>query len=641
MKNSIIIAVAMALSLQSINAQIIDIKESKEYSPYIFGHNLEHTRAAINGGLSAQMLKNRKFAGKPSKNRGVASKWFGIGDKVLFSMEAYNAYTRHICLPKMRRDNERHSQTIQNLVGGKTAGIGQKEIAIQKGKEYTLRTVTKVSAPVSLNIELTNRDGDKIYARHTLSLAPKNNEWSINEFNITATNDDNDATLRYTFTEQTTIIIGALSMMPSDNFHGMRPDVVANLKAIGPKLLRWPGGNFAGEYRWKDGLLPVDERAPLQAATEIETQPYSDGYDYHEINTDDFIALCREVGAEPMMTINLAWSTPEESAEWIEYCNGGENTEYGKKRIERGHKEPYNVRFWSLGNEMGYSHMEGPKGSEGYASMAGAHADAMLKVTPGLKLFSSGPYPNDNWAKKSATVLADKVQYISLHTYPLFGDYNSSRIRYTTPEEIKSSYERVVSSYKSCVNTAKNMRKCLNATEKELYISYDEWNQWYAWYRPSCVAEGIFTANMMHFFLNESNNLGMPVVCYFQPVGEGAIIIEPTSSHLTANGQIFSIMKEHQNSKLCKITENDDYSTTATIKDDTLTITLINSEYDKEREYSFNLKGKVIDAKLYSSDEVTPYTYFTESPLTVTDTRKEIKTVIPAHSVALIHIKVK
>ena len=104
---------------------------------------------------------------------------------------------------------------------------------------------------------------------------------------------------------------------------------------------------------------------------------------------------------------------------------------------------------------------------------------------------------------------------------------------------------------------------------------------------------------------------------------------------------MFSIMKEHQDGKICKITENDDYSTAATIKDDTLTITLINSEYDKEREFSFNLKGKVTDAKLYSSDDVTPHSYFTESPLDVTDTRKEIKTVLPAHSAAIIRMKIK
>ena len=90
-------------------------------------------------------------------------------------------------------------------------------------------------------------------------------------------------------------------------------------------------------------MLPSDQRAPLQAYTEIETQPHSDGFDYHEINTDDFIALCREVGAAPLLTINLAWNSPEESAQWVEYCNGSADTEYGKIRAERGYPEPYKI----------------------------------------------------------------------------------------------------------------------------------------------------------------------------------------------------------------------------------------------------------------------------------------------------------
>lgn len=625
-----------------VNAQVIDVKTTEEFSPYIFGHNLEHTRAAVNGGISAQMLKNRKFAGKPSRSEGVASKWFGIGEKTFFTLEAANTYTRHTHMFNMHRWNEFGAQAIQNLKGGNTAGMGQYNLALQKGVEYSLRTVTKVNAPVTLNVELTNRNGDKVYAKHTLQLTPSQDKWAINEFNLTPSADDDDAAIRYTFTEQTMLKFGALSMMPADNFHGMRKDVVADLKAIAPRLLRWPGGNFAGEYRWKDGLLPVDERAPLGAATEIETQPYSDGYDYHEINTDDFIALCREVGAEPMLTINAAWCSSEECAEWVEYCNGGADTKYGKIRAERGHTEPYNVKFWSLGNEMGYSHMEGPKGPEGYALIAGKHADAMLKVTPDLKLCSSGPYPYDEWAQKSAAVLSDRAPYVSLHRYsPDYEDNNRGLIRYTTPEEIKATYERIASSHMVNVDFAKAMRTSLDKTGKKMHISFDEWNQWYAWYRPSCVSEGIFTARMLHFFLTDSNALDIPIVCYFQPVGEGAIIITPTSSRLSANGQMFALMKEHQDGRLCKVAENDDYSTVATIKDGVLTITLINAEYDKEREFSFDIKGKLLDAKLYYSEDVTPYSYFEESALQVAASRKNISTTLPPHSVAIIRMAIK
>ena len=100
-------------------------------------------------------------------------------------------------------------------------------------------------------------------------------------------------------------------------------------------MIRWPGGNFAGEYRWKDGLLPADMRGPLESAMEDETQPYTHGYDFHEISTDDFIVLCREVGAQPFLTINPVWCSPAESAQWVDYCNGPVDTGYGAKRAKK------------------------------------------------------------------------------------------------------------------------------------------------------------------------------------------------------------------------------------------------------------------------------------------------------------------
>lgn len=633
MKRIILLATLVAACFQGLEAQTIDIKTTSDLSPYVFGHNLEHTRAAVNGGLSAQMLRNRKFAGKPSRNEGVCAEWSGIGEKTLFQ-QVSQSYTKHIGNPGMQRSNEIRSQSVQNMIEGQVAGIFQKGLFLKKGETYEMRTVTKVSVPLILKVELTDQNGSKVYASKSLELKPSD-DWVVSEFEMTPSAVDKDGGVRYTFEKKAEVLFGALSMMPKDNFHGMRSDVVANLKAIGPRIIRWPGGNFAGEYRWKDGLLPVDQRGPLQAATEIESQPYSYGFDFHEIDTDDFVALCREVEAEPMITINIAWSEPEESAQWVEYCNGGEDTEYGKIRAERGHKEPYKVHFWSLGNEMGYGHMEGPKGPEGYAEMAEKHADAMLGVTPDLELCSSGPYPNQNWAKHSAAPLADKVKYISLHHYA------GGSKQFTTPEDIKKSYEEITGSFQGNIDLARRMRESLNATGKDLHISFDEWNQWYSWYRPSCVSEGIYAARTMHFYINESAALDIPIVCYFQPVGEGAILITPEGSRLTANGQMFAMMKAHQDGKVCQIGDNDDYSTAATIKDGVLTITLINSSYDTDREFSFALKGKVLDATLYSSEDVTPHSFFEESPLEVKAGRKDIKTVLPPHSAAILRLAIK
>ena len=635
MKRILFIFLALPIGL-TVNAQKIDLDQTEAFSPYIFGHNLEHTRSAVNSGLSAQMLKNRKFAGKPQANQGICMHWRPIGEKVLFIKSDGEAYTKHICLPNMHRGNERSAQVIQNLREGQTVGIGQDGIAVESGRTYELRTVTRVSKPVSLKVELSNISGNKVYASHVLSLTPAD-DWVISSFELTPSTSDSEACIRYTFTEQAELLFGALSLMPKDNFHGLRLDVVENLKQIGPRLIRWPGGNFAGEYRWKDGLLHVDQRAPLQSATEIETQPHSDGYDFHEINTDDFIALCREVGAEPMLTINLAWQSPEESAQWVEYCNGAADSEYGKLRADRGHPEPYNVHFWSLGNEMGYGHMEGPNNPKSYTEYALRHTEAMLKVSPSLELFASGPYPNDEWAENSAAAMAEKVPYISLHQYLL----PAGGIHYESAEATRKTYEGTVKNVFALREHAQNMRKSLDNTGKKLHISFDEWNQWYAWYRPSCVSEGIFTARVLHFMLLNSNALDMPVACYFQPVGEGAIIVSPIESRLTANGQMFAMMKVHQDGRLCRIEENDDLSTAATLHGDTLTITLINEQFDSERTFSFALRGKVLDATLYDSADVLPYSYFTERPLGVTIQKKGIQTVLPPHSAAMIMMKIE
>lgn len=625
------------------NAQKILVGETEPFSPYIFGHNLEHTRSAVTGGLCAQMLRNRKFVGT-SRKQGTSPEWVPLGKRVLHravgcedfypSGESLIAYTRHIGLPKMVRSGERGSQMIQNLVEGERAGIMQRELPIQGGRTYELRTVTRTNKLVNLLVELTDRRGETVYASHTISLTP-GEEWQTNSFQLIPKATDEDACIRYSFTQQAELYIGAVSMMPEDNFHGMRRDVVESLRRMGPSLLRWPGGNFAGEYRWLDMLLPVDERAPLRAYT--GSQIHSGGFDAHEIDTDDFIALCREVGAEPMVTINLAWESPTESAQWVEYCNGSADTKYGRLRAERGHPESYNVRFWSLGNEIGYTGIEGPKGAEGYAQKAIQHADSMLAVSADLQLFASGPYPNDGWAMNSALPMADKVKYVSLHEYEL----PNGGLHYTTESDTRTTYERLVEKVNANYGVLKAMRHCLDGTGRKLHISYDEWNQWHAWFRPSCVADGIYTARVIHLLLNHSNELDIPVSCYFQPLAEGCIQIDKFNSRLTANGQMFALMKAHQGGRICRISENDDFSTAASCRNDTLTITLINERYAEPRSFSFPLRGQLLDATLYSSPDVRPCSYFNASELSVEKEKKNLRATLPPHSVALIRIKIK
>lgn len=144
----------------------------------------------------------------------------------------------------------------------------------------------------------------------------------------------------------------------------------------------------------------------------------------------------------------------------------------------------------------------------------------------------------------------------------------------------------------------------------------------------------------MPAYINESAALDIPIVCYFQPVGEGAILVTPEGSRLTAIGQVFTLMKAHQDGQVCQGGDNGDYSTAATLKDGVLTVTLVNSSYDTDREFTFNLKGKVLEAVLQHSDDVTPHSFFEESRLEVASGGKSLRAVLPPHSVALIRLAI-
>ena len=594
-------------------------------SPFLFGNNLEHTRSSVCNGLSAQMLKNRKFVGKPSAMEGVAQGWYVIGEKTYcaFSTPYTHHYSEHY---HMKRMLECNAQQVINFNVGEESGIGQHEIFISSGIIYEFAIVLKSKENMVLQISLSDRWGKTVYVSDSLNVK-KNDQWERYTLELSPLQDDPDGDLRITFSTEGCLDIGCVSLMNKNNFRGMRIDVIEAMKDIGIKLLRWPGGNFAGEYNWFDGLLPVDERAPLESYQHLETQPHTLGYDFHEINTDDFIALCREIGAEPFITINPAWNTPEENAAWVEYCNGNANTAYGSLRAERGNAEPYNVMLWSLGNEFGYGHMEGDNSANGYSHLARENGMRMLEVSPNLTLCSSGPYPNKEWIDYSAKPLADIAKFVSLHYYA--GGYKNGP-SYASAEEIRESYKTCVSSVKIAQNKVRKMRELLG--DETIKISFDEWNVWYGWYRPSCLIDGIFTGMMMNMIIGEAQTRGIGFACQFEAVNESAIRVTPTSALLTATGQALALMKVHAEGTLLYA---DDCSV-ATEKEGTVSITVVNPSYDMEKTVLFECNKDIILSKLYEGKSLCPHNRFEISDLLVRKNVDYNEIEIPPHSIAFI-----
>lgn len=203
---------------------------------------------------------------------------------------------------------------------------------------------------------------------------------------------------------------------PLSDTNGYRKDVMDAVKGLNVSHIRYPGGNFVSNYHWLDGVGPKKERAPrLELAwTRLET---------NEFGTNEFIRYCRTVGSEPYLSVNMGTGTIEEAQRWVEYCNVREGPYYAELRKKHGYPEPYNVKYWSLGNEMdGYWQM-GHFNAEDYSKKALEAAKLMRLTSPDIKLIAAGssnyqPGANpDIWNRTVLTELKNVIDYIALHIY--------------------------------------------------------------------------------------------------------------------------------------------------------------------------------------------------------------------------------
>src|SRR3954465_7217095 len=132
---------------------------------------------------------------------------------------------------------------------------------------------------------------------------------------------------------------------PIPNIRGHRKLAVEYLKALGIPVLRWPGGCFADDYHWRDGIGPQAKRP---RSVNMHWGNYTED---NSFGTHEFIALCGLIGAEPYLAGNVGSGTPRELRDWVEYCNYPKGSTLSDERISNGAAEPFNVKYWGIGNE--------------------------------------------------------------------------------------------------------------------------------------------------------------------------------------------------------------------------------------------------------------------------------------------------
>ena len=126
---------------------------------------------------------------------------------------------------------------------------------------------------------------------------------------------------------------------PHADGSGCRTDVLGRLSQLDLSVVRYPGGNFASGYHWLDGVGPQAARPTVRDAAWRSVEPNTFG-------TDEFLGLAGRMGWTPMLTANLGTGTPEEAADWVEYCNAPTGTRWADLRAEHGRTDPWNVPLW-------------------------------------------------------------------------------------------------------------------------------------------------------------------------------------------------------------------------------------------------------------------------------------------------------
>ena len=176
----------------------------------------------------------------------------------------------------------------------------------------------------------------------------------------------------------------------------MRSDVIRAIQDMGgARILRWPGGNFASYYRWKDGIGPREKR-PRRFDVVWRN------YESNHFGTDEYLALCRKLNCEPFITVNMGNGGLEEACEWVEYCR-------------RDKRQPA-VRVWGLGNETYGPWQVGHSSAAEYARKAKQFGQFMRAVEPDLQYVGVG-HKDEAWNDAVLKGCGSLLDWLSIHLY--------------------------------------------------------------------------------------------------------------------------------------------------------------------------------------------------------------------------------
>lgn len=446
------------------------IETGYEISPFIYGEFLEHISGCIYGVIWAELIQDRKFY-YPVGEEGL-SPWQITGEV----QSTDDCYSLNGYAPSLTTD----SAISQSINFNKQSYTGY---FYAKGNGTVQVTVGNYNQSFNVN-------GD--YEKFTFEFSAESGDQNVI---FACTNGQ--------------VTLDSLSLMPADNYCGMRIDTLNALKELGGTIYRWPGGNFVSGYNWKDGIGDRDKRVclrnqawfPDKGDIESDKKKLADGMGFYsriepnDMGTDEFLAMCNYIGATPYLAVNTGTGSPQEAVDYVNYCNGAVTTEYGAIRATNGHAAPYNVKYWCVGNEMQGDWQIGHVSIGEYTKIHNSFVDAMRNADSTIVVSGCG----DNvtyWSDSMFSACADRMDYIGEH---LYAERNED-------DDALNFINSAVNNFQTRID---NHRKLIAKypAGANIKIAFDEYA--YNWTGQPTMKDAMGIASILNLFIQNADVVGM------------------------------------------------------------------------------------------------------------------------------------
>jgi len=450
---------------------------------------------------------------------------------------------------------------------------------------------------------------------------------------------------------------------PIPNTRGIRNDVVKALRDIEIPNLRWPGGCFADEYHWMDGIGPRNERPKM-----VNTH-WGGVVEDNSFGTHEFLDLCEQLGCEPYICGNLGSGTVEEMSKWVEYITFDGESPMANLRRKNGRDKPWKIRFWGVGNEnWGCG---GNMTADYYSDQYRRYATYCRNYGDN-RLFKIAGGPNSNdyyWTETLMKNVGNRMQGLSVHYYTVPKTWiDKGSATQFDENEYFSTIEQTLYMEELIFKHSTIMDKY--DPQKRIALVPDEWGTWYN-VEPGTNPGFLFQQNTMRDALVAGINLNIfnahcdrvKIANIAQTVNvlQSVIFTNKEKMVLTPTYWVFWLYKVHQDATMLPVSifsnkyevggKSIDAVSVSASKDASgkIHITLVNVDPNNAQTVNCDLRGvnaKNVTGKVLTSSKINDFNSF-ERPNTVAVkdfknaklSKDNLSVVLPAKSVVMLELR--